>query len=93
MVPAPGTLIGLATCCTVGRPEDLHNAQLVIGGEWRPRCTRGTDLKVDAQLVIGEVATSLSTRGTDLKVERVVVTNEKCWGRKYAICTSNSAMT
>ncbi len=73
MVPAPGTLIRAGDLLhPVGRPEDLHNAQLVIGRE---------------------VATSLSTRGTDLKVERVVVTNEKCWGRKYAICTSNSAMT
>ncbi|HBR3322196.1 TPA: putative transporter [Klebsiella pneumoniae] len=49
MVPAPGTLIQAGDLLhLVGRPEDLHNAQLVIGQEVATSLsTRGTDLKVE----------------------------------------------
>ncbi|RAV23510.1 transporter, partial [Staphylococcus warneri] len=46
MVPAPGTLIQAGDLLHLaGRPEDLHNAQLVIGQEEATSLsTRGTDL-------------------------------------------------
>lgn len=45
MVPAPGTLIRAGDLLhPVGRPEDLHNAQLVIGQRWRPRCRRAAPI-------------------------------------------------
>ncbi|MCS5882017.1 putative transporter [Klebsiella variicola subsp. variicola] len=72
MVPAPGTLIQAGDLLhLVGRPEDLHNAQLVIG-------QGGGHLAVDAR------HRSESRAG-------VWSLTKKCWGRKYAICTSNSA--
>ncbi|TCW14141.1 putative transport protein [Raoultella sp. BIGb0138] len=56
MVPAPGTLIQTGDLLhLVGRPEDLHNAQLVIGKEVATSLsTRGTDLKVERVVVTNE---------------------------------------
>ncbi|MEL1755539.1 putative transporter [Klebsiella pneumoniae] len=56
MVPAPGTLIQAGDLLhLVGRPEDLHNAQLVIGQEVATSLsTRGTDLKVERVVVTNE---------------------------------------
>ncbi|EJY1760946.1 TPA: putative transporter [Klebsiella oxytoca] len=56
MVPAPNTLIQLGDLLhLVGRPEDLHNAQLVIGKEVSTSLsTRGTDLKVERVVVTNE---------------------------------------
>ena len=56
MVPAPGTLIQTGDLLhLVGRPEDLHNAQLVIGKEVSTSLsTRGTDLKVERVVVTNE---------------------------------------
>ncbi|HCM6146749.1 TPA: putative transporter [Klebsiella aerogenes] len=56
MVPAPGTLIQHGDLLhLVGRPEDLHNAQLVIGKEVATSLsTRGTDLKVERVVVTNE---------------------------------------
>lgn len=56
MVPAPNTLIQRGDLLhLVGRPEDLHNAQLVIGKEVSTSLsTRGTDLKVERVVVTNE---------------------------------------
>ncbi|HFP9330222.1 TPA: putative transporter [Raoultella planticola] len=56
MVPAPGTLIQTGDLLhLVGCPEDLHNAQLVIGKEVSTSLsTRGTDLKVERVVVTNE---------------------------------------
>ncbi len=56
MAPAPNTLIQLGDLLhLVGRPEDLHNAQLVIGKEVSTSLsTRGTDLKVERVVVTNE---------------------------------------
>ncbi|MGU7505279.1 putative transporter [Klebsiella pneumoniae] len=70
MVPAPGTLIQAGDLLhLVGRPEDLHNAQLVIGQEVATSLsTRGTDLKVERVVVTNEKV--LGKRIRDLHVKQ-----------------------
>ncbi|MFG1600075.1 putative transporter [Klebsiella quasipneumoniae] len=70
MVPAPGTLIQAGDLLhLVGRPEDLHNAQLVIGQEVATSLsTRGTDLKVERVVVTNEKV--LGTKIRDLHVKQ-----------------------
>lgn len=70
MVPAPGTLIQAGDLLhLVGRPEDLHNAQLVIGQEVATSLsTRGTDLKVERVVVTNEKV--LGKKISDLHVKQ-----------------------
>ncbi|MEH3196457.1 putative transporter [Klebsiella variicola] len=69
MVPAPGTLIQAGDLLhLVGRPEDLHNAQLVIGQEVATSLsTRGTDLKVERVVVTNEKVLGKKIRDLHVK--------------------------
>lgn len=75
MVPAPGTLIQAGDLLhLVGRPEDLHNAQLVIGQEVATSLsTRGTDLKVERVVVTNEKVLGKKIRDLDVKQRYDVV--------------------
>ena len=75
MVPAPGTLIqGGDLLHLVGRPEDLHNAQLVIGQEVATSLsTRGTDLKVERVVVTNEKVLGKKIRDLHVKQRYDVV--------------------
>ncbi|HBR1428462.1 TPA: putative transporter [Klebsiella quasipneumoniae subsp. similipneumoniae] len=75
MVPAPGTLIQAGDLLhLVGRPEDLHNAQLVIGQEVATSLsTRGTDLKVERVVVTNEKVLGKKIRDLHVKERYDVV--------------------
>ncbi|HGS7393290.1 TPA: putative transporter [Klebsiella pneumoniae] len=75
MVPAPGTLIQAGDLLQlVGRPEDLHNAQLVIGQEVATSLsTRGTDLKVERVVVTNEKVLGKKIRDLHVKQRYDVV--------------------
>ncbi|ENZ7683143.1 putative transporter [Klebsiella aerogenes] len=75
MVPAPGTLIQHGDLLhLVGRPEDLHNAQLVIGKEVATSLsTRGTDLKVGRVVVTNEKVLGKKIRDLHFKQRYDVV--------------------
>lgn len=75
MVPAPGTLIQAGDLLRlVGRPEDLHNAQLVIGQEVATSLsTRGTDLKVERVVVTNEKVLGKKIRDLHVKQRYDVV--------------------
>lgn len=75
MVPAPGTLIQAGDLLhLVGRPEDLHNAQLVIGKEVATSLsTRGTDLKVERVVVTNEKVLGKKIRDLHVKQRYDVV--------------------
>ncbi|EPN1402695.1 putative transporter [Klebsiella pneumoniae] len=75
MVPAPGTLIHAGDLLhLVGRPEDLHNAQLVIGQEVATSLsTRGTDLKVERVVVTNEKVLGKKIRDLHVKQRYDVV--------------------
>ncbi|HIB6052394.1 TPA: putative transporter [Klebsiella pneumoniae] len=75
MVPAPGTLIQAGDLLhLVGRPEDLHNAQLVIGQEVATSLsTRGTDLKVERVVVTNEIVLGKKIRDLHVKQRYDVV--------------------
>ncbi|PLI96900.1 transporter [Klebsiella pneumoniae] len=75
MVPAPGTLILAGDLLhLVGRPEDLHNAQLVIGQEVATSLsTRGTDLKVERVVVTNEKVLGKKIRDLHVKQRYDVV--------------------
>ncbi|MEZ6370308.1 putative transporter [Klebsiella pneumoniae] len=75
MVPAPGTLIQAGDLLhLVGRPEDLHNAQLVIGQEVATSLsTRGTDLKVERVVVTNEKVLGKKIRDLNVKQRYDVV--------------------
>ncbi|MGU5880207.1 putative transporter [Klebsiella pneumoniae] len=75
MVPAPGTLIQAGDLLhLVGRPEDLHNAQLVIGQEVATSLsTRGTDLKVERVVVTNEKVLRKKIRDLHVKQRYDVV--------------------
>ena len=75
MVPAPGTLIQAGDLLhLVGRPEDLHNAQLVIGQELATSLsTRGTDLKVERVVVTNEKVLGKKIRDLHVKQRYDVV--------------------
>ncbi|MER3511031.1 putative transporter [Klebsiella pneumoniae] len=75
MVPAPGTLIQAGDLLhLVGRPEDLHNAQLVIGQEVATSLsTRGTDLKVELVVVTNEKVLGKKIRDLHVKQRYDVV--------------------
>ena len=75
MVPAPGTLIQHGDLLhVVGRPEDLHNAQLVIGKEVATSLsTRGTDLKVERVVVTNEKVLGKKIRDLHFKQRYDVV--------------------
>lgn len=75
MVPAPGTLIQAGDLLhLVGRPEDLHNAQLVIGQEVATSLsTRGTDLKVERVVVTNEKLLGKKIRDLHVKQRYDVV--------------------
>jgi putative transport protein len=75
MVPAPGTLIQNGDLLhLVGRPEDLHNAQLVIGKEVATSLsTRGTDLKVERVVVTNEKVLGKKIRDLHFKQRYDVV--------------------
>ncbi|HHL7583856.1 TPA: putative transporter [Klebsiella pneumoniae] len=75
MVPAPGTLIQAGDLLhLVGRPEDLHNAQLVIGQEVATSLsTRGTDLKVERVVVTNERVLGKKIRDLHVKQRYDVV--------------------
>ncbi len=75
MVPAPGTLIQHGDLLhLVGRPEDLHNAQLVIGKEVATSLsTRGTDLKVERVGVTNEKVLGKKIRDLHFKQRYDVV--------------------
>ncbi|MEY0812807.1 putative transporter [Klebsiella pneumoniae] len=75
MVPAPGTLIQAGDLLhLVGRPEDLHNAQLVIGQEMATSLsTRGTDLKVERVVVTNEKVLGKKIRDLHVKQRYDVV--------------------
>ncbi|WP_417637958.1 putative transporter [Klebsiella aerogenes] len=75
MVPAPGTLIQHGDLLhLVGRPEDLHNAQLVIGKEVATSLsTRGIDLKVERVVVTNEKVLGKKIRDLHFKQRYDVV--------------------
>ncbi|PLP29835.1 transporter [Klebsiella pneumoniae] len=75
MVPAPGTLIQAGDLLhLVGRPEDLHNAQLVIGQEVATSLsTRGTDLTVERVVVTNEKVLGKKIRDLHVKQRYDVV--------------------
>lgn len=75
MVPAPGTLIQAGDLLhLVGRPEDLRNAQLVIGQEVATSLsTRGTDLKVERVVVTNEKVLGKKIRDLHVKQRYDVV--------------------
>lgn len=75
MVPGPGTLIQAGDLLhLVGRPEDLHNAQLVIGQEVATSLsTRGTDLKVERVVVTNEKVLGKKIRDLHVKQRYDVV--------------------
>ncbi|MFH3184264.1 putative transporter [Klebsiella aerogenes] len=75
MVPTPGTLIQHGDLLhLVGRPEDLHNAQLVIGKEVATSLsTRGTDLKVERVVVTNEKVLGKKIRDLHFKQRYDVV--------------------
>ncbi|MDG0299857.1 putative transporter [Klebsiella quasipneumoniae] len=75
MVPAPGTLFQAGDLLhLVGRPEDLHNAQLVIGQEVATSLsTRGTDLKVERVVVTNEKVLGKKIRDLHVKQRYDVV--------------------
>ncbi|HBT4836672.1 TPA: putative transporter [Klebsiella quasipneumoniae subsp. similipneumoniae] len=75
MVPAPGTLIQAGDLLhLVARPEDLHNAQLVIGQEVATSLsTRGTDLKVERVVVTNEKVLGKKIRDLHVKQRYDVV--------------------
>ncbi|HGS7046392.1 TPA: putative transporter [Klebsiella pneumoniae] len=75
MVPAPGTLIQAGDLLhLVGRPEDLQNAQLVIGQEVATSLsTRGTDLKVERVVVTNEKVLGKKIRDLHVKQRYDVV--------------------
>ncbi len=75
MVPAPGTLIQAGDLLhLVGRSEDLHNAQLVIGQEVATSLsTRGTDLKVERVVVTNEKVLGKKIRDLHVKQRYDVV--------------------
>ncbi|HHV5231233.1 TPA: putative transporter [Klebsiella pneumoniae] len=75
MVPAPGTLIQAGDLLhLVGRPEDLHNAQLVIGQEVATSLsTRGTNLKVERVVVTNEKVLGKKIRDLHVKQRYDVV--------------------
>ena len=75
MVPAPGTLIQAGDLLhLVGRPEDLHNAHLVIGQEVATSLsTRGTDLKVERVVVTNEKVLGKKIRDLHVKQRYDVV--------------------
>ncbi len=75
MVPAPGTLIQAGDLLhLVGRPEDLHNALLVIVQEVATSLsTRGTDLKVERVVVTNEKVLGKKIRDLHVKQRYDVV--------------------
>ncbi|HBV9945455.1 TPA: putative transporter [Klebsiella aerogenes] len=75
MVPAPGTLIQHGDLLhLVGWPEDLHNAQLVIGKEVATSLsTHGTDLKVERVVVTNEKVLGKKIRDLHFKQRYDVV--------------------
>jgi putative transport protein len=74
MVPAPGTLFSRRPAAPGRAPEDLHNAQLVIGKEVSTSLsTRGTDLKVERVVVTNEKVLGKKIRDLHVKQRYDVV--------------------
>jgi putative transport protein len=74
MVPAPGTLFSRRPAAPGRAPEDLHNAQLVIGQEVATSLsTRGTDLKVERVVVTNEKVLGKKIRDLHFKQRYDVV--------------------
>ncbi|ROG23886.1 putative transporter [Klebsiella pneumoniae] len=92
MVPAPGTLIQAGDLLhLVGRPEDLHNAQLVIGQEVATSLsTRGTDLKVERVVVTNEKVLGKKIRDLHVK-QRYDVVISRLYRAGVELVASSSA--
>ncbi|MDR9891895.1 putative transporter [Pseudenterobacter timonensis] len=75
MVPSPATVIQTGDLLhLVGQPEDLHNAQLVIGQEVDVSLsTRGTDLRVERVVVTNEKVLGKKLRELHAKEQYDVV--------------------
>ncbi|ROP56148.1 putative transport protein [Enterobacter sp. BIGb0383] len=75
MVPAPMTLLKQGDLLhLVGQPDDLHNAQLVIGKEVETSLsTRGTDLHVERVVVTNEKVLGKKIRDLNFKQRYDVV--------------------
>lgn len=75
MVPSPGTVIHTGDLLhLVGQPDDLHNAQLVIGKEVDiSLSTRGTDMRVERVVVTNEHVLGKKIRDLQVKERYDVV--------------------
>lgn len=75
MVPSPGTVIHTGDLLhLVGQPDDLHNAQLVIGKEVDTSLsTRGTDMRVERVVVTNEHVLGKKIRDLQVKERYDVV--------------------
>lgn len=94
MVPAPGTLIQAGDLLhLVGRPEDLHNAQLVIGQEVATSLsTRGTDLKVERVVVTNEKVLGKKIRDLHVKQRYDVVISRLNRAGVELVASSNASL-
>ncbi|KKY84403.1 transporter [Enterobacter cloacae] len=75
MVPSPGTVIHTGDLLhLVGQPDDLHNAQLVIGKEVDTSLsTRGTDMRVERVVVTNDHVLGKKIRDLQVKERYDVV--------------------
>ena len=94
MVPAPGTLIQTGDLLhLVGRPEDLHNAQLVIGKEVSTSLsTRGTDLKVERVVVTSEKILGKKIRDLNYKQRYDVVISRLNRAGEELVASSHASL-
>ncbi|MEN0614056.1 putative transporter [Klebsiella indica] len=94
MVPSPTTLIQLGDLLhMVGRPEDLHNAQLVIGKEVSTSLsTRGTDLKVERVVVTNEKVLGKKIRDLHFKQRYDVVISRLNRAGVELVASSHSSL-
>lgn len=94
MVPSPGTLIQVGDLLhLVGKPADLHNAQLVIGKEVETSLsTRGTELKVERVVVTNEQVLGKKIRDLHFKQRYDVVISRLNRAGVELVASSNASL-
>ncbi|WP_330986008.1 MULTISPECIES: putative transporter [Enterobacterales] len=94
MVPSPGTLIQAGDLLhLVGLPEDLHNAQLVMGKEVETSLsTRGTDLRVERVVVTNEKVLGKKIRDLHFKQRYDVVISRLNRAGVELVASSNASL-
>ncbi|MGL4430739.1 MAG: putative transporter [Silvania sp.] len=94
MVPSPGTVIQSGDLLhLVGLPEDLHNAQLVMGREVETSLsTRGTDLHVERVVVTNEKVLGKKIRDLHFKQRYDVVISRLNRAGVELVASSNASL-